>query len=107
MPGLDGHQRSSGSVKASRRPTFPSFPDGQGPATEVARLRRLGTIGVIAKPFNPLHLGDAVVALWNQRDAAGQGVISRSFRRRSRRGNAQSQSAISSVRGSRLSSFAR
>jgi DNA-binding response OmpR family regulator len=32
---------------------------------EVARVRGLSTIGVIAKPFDPMMLGNQVRALWN------------------------------------------
>jgi two-component system OmpR family response regulator len=34
--------------------------------TQVAHLLRLGAIGVIGKPFDPMTLGDEVVALWNK-----------------------------------------
>jgi CheY-like chemotaxis protein len=34
--------------------------------TQVAHLLRLGAIGVIGKPFDPMVLGDEVLALWNK-----------------------------------------
>jgi CheY-like chemotaxis protein len=37
---------------------------------EVARLFQLGAIGVIAKPFDPLKLGDEMLSLWKGSNAA-------------------------------------
>jgi CheY-like chemotaxis protein len=43
---------------------------------EVAPLRRLGALGVITKPFDPLKLVDQISALWNPRSTARSTVSS-------------------------------
>jgi len=42
-------------------------------AYEMMRYQRLGAIGVIAKPFDPLRLGDSLVELWTRARSAHHG----------------------------------
>ncbi|HAI58587.1 MAG TPA: hypothetical protein DCM32_01745 [Xanthomonadaceae bacterium] len=41
-----------------------AFVTGQAAAAEVAALRALGAVDVIAKPFDPLRLRERIEALW-------------------------------------------
>lgn len=49
------------------------FLTAQMSPTHVAHLIERGAIGVIGKPFDPLRLGDALLALWRSTDV-GRGV---------------------------------
>ena len=67
MPGLDGpsiYKRLCENILLANIPVI--FMTAKVLPTEVAHLVRLGAIGVIGKPFDPLTLGDEVVALWNK-----------------------------------------
>jgi two-component system, OmpR family, response regulator len=65
MPGLDGPatlKRMRNSELIDKIPVV--FLTAKVLPEEVARFLRLGAIGVIAKPFDPLKLGEEVLALW-------------------------------------------
>jgi two-component system, OmpR family, response regulator len=67
MPGLDGpstYKRLCANTLIADIPVI--FMTAKVLPTEVAQLLRLGAIGVIGKPFDPMALGDEVVALWNK-----------------------------------------
>jgi CheY-like chemotaxis protein len=66
MPGMDGptilrHMRSDPQLQ--HIPVI--FMTAKANPQEVARFRGLSAIGVIAKPFDPMTLGDQVRALWD------------------------------------------
>jgi CheY-like chemotaxis protein len=66
MPGLDGPstlQRMRESPPISNIPVI--FLTAKVLPAEVAHFLRLGALGVIGKPFDPLTLGDEIRALWN------------------------------------------
>jgi two-component system, OmpR family, response regulator len=65
MPGLDGPEtlkRMRQSALIARIPVI--FLTARSQPAEVAQLMESGAIGVITKPFDPLTLGDQVLALW-------------------------------------------
>ncbi len=67
MPGLDG----PGTLARLReRPELSHIPvvflTAKVQPSEVARLRDLGAADVIAKPFDPMTLGDQVKAVWKR-----------------------------------------
>jgi DNA-binding response OmpR family regulator len=67
MPGLDGpctYKRLCENTLLEEIPVI--FITAKILPTEVAHLLRLGAIGVIGKPFDPMTLGDEVLALWNK-----------------------------------------
>jgi two-component system, OmpR family, response regulator len=71
MPGLDGpstYKRMRASALLADIPVI--FMTAKVLPTEIAHFLRLGAIGVIGKPFDPMGLGDEVLALWNQAVAA-------------------------------------
>jgi DNA-binding response OmpR family regulator len=73
MPGVDGPstlKRMRASTSIADIPVI--FMTGDALPTQVDHLLRLGAIGVIAKPFDPLELYDRLGALWNKKAAAGQ-----------------------------------
>jgi CheY-like chemotaxis protein len=68
MPGLNGEE----TLQALR--DIPPFADtpaifmtAKAQQSEVGKLMRLGAIGVIVKPFNPMTLADDIVHLWKQK----------------------------------------
>jgi two-component system OmpR family response regulator len=65
MPGMDGPTTLQ---QLRAMPDFESIPvvfmTAKAMPQEVARFRELGANSVIAKPFDPLTLGDQVVAIW-------------------------------------------
>lgn len=68
MPGMDG----PATLKALR--ALPGaahipviFMTAKVQASEVSRYRALGALGVIAKPFDPMTLANAVRDIWTQR----------------------------------------
>jgi two-component system, OmpR family, response regulator len=68
MPGLDG----PGTLKRMREdPAIAHIPvifmTAKAMPREVALFRKMGAMGVIAKPFDPMELSKQVVALWNDR----------------------------------------
>jgi two-component system, OmpR family, response regulator len=67
MPGLDGpstYKRLCENTLLADIPVI--FMTAKVLPPEVAHLLRLGAIGVIGKPFDPIALGDEVLALWNK-----------------------------------------
>jgi DNA-binding response OmpR family regulator len=67
MPGLDGsstYKRMRESALIADIPVI--FMTAKVLPTEIAHFLHLGAIGVIGKPFDPVTLGDEVVALWNR-----------------------------------------
>jgi two-component system OmpR family response regulator len=67
MPGLDGpstYKRLCENTLLADIPVI--FMTAKVLPTELAHLLRLGAIGVIGKPFDPMALGDEVLALWNK-----------------------------------------
>jgi CheY-like chemotaxis protein len=65
MPGMDG---PSTLLKMRTMSGFESVPvifmTAKAMPQEIARFRELGAVAVIAKPFDPLTLGNQVVELW-------------------------------------------
>lgn len=65
MPGMDG---PSTLVKLRTIPGFERVPvifmTAKAMPQEVARFRELGAAAVIAKPFDPIQLGQQVVTVW-------------------------------------------
>ena len=71
MPGLDGpstYKRLCENTLLADIPVI--FITAKVLPPEVAHLLRLGAIGVIGKPFDPMALGDEVLALWNKAASA-------------------------------------
>jgi two-component system, OmpR family, response regulator len=70
MPGLDGPS-TLGRIRQS--PLIRDIPvvflTAKALPAEVAGFLRLGAIGVIAKPFDPLNLGNELIALWKGTEA--------------------------------------
>jgi two-component system, OmpR family, response regulator len=70
MPGMDGPT----ALRAFRhleplQATPVIFMTAKVQALELARYRRLGSLGVISKPFDPATLSQQVLDLWEQRGA--------------------------------------
>jgi len=65
MPGMDGPATLS-AMRERCGETVPPvvFMTAKVEPEEVARLEELGAIGVIAKPFDPMTLAEAVQAVW-------------------------------------------
>jgi CheY-like chemotaxis protein len=65
MPGMDG---PSTLMKLRTVPGLEKLPvvfmTAKAMPQEVARFRELGAAAVIAKPFDPIQLGNQVVAIW-------------------------------------------
>ena len=65
MPGMDG---PSTLQKMRTVPGIDKIPvvfmTAKAMPQEVARFRELGAVSVIAKPFDPIQLGNQVVAIW-------------------------------------------
>jgi len=67
MPGMDGPSTLLALRKLPELDGTPvAFMTAKVQPNEVIEYKRLGAIGVIAKPFDPMTLGDAVRALWIQ-----------------------------------------
>jgi CheY-like chemotaxis protein len=65
MPGTDGPttlQRMRADPRFARIPVI--FVTAKAMPAEVARFRELGAVAVIAKPFDPMQLGQQIVAIW-------------------------------------------
>lgn len=72
MPGLDGpstFKRMRGIARIADVPVI--FLTAKVLPIEVHQFLKLGAIGVIGKPFDPVKLCDDLLALWNKADAAG------------------------------------
>jgi CheY-like chemotaxis protein len=65
MPGMDG---PSTLQKLRTMPGLDKIPvvfmTAKAMPQEVARFRELGAVSVIAKPFDPIQLGNQVIAVW-------------------------------------------
>ena len=65
MPGMDG---PSTLLKMRSIPALAKIPvvfmTAKAMPQEVARFRELGAVSVIAKPFDPIQLGNQVIAVW-------------------------------------------
>lgn len=71
MPGLDGpstYKRIRENALIADIPVI--FMTAKVLPKEIDQYLRLGAIGVIGKPFDPIALGDEVVALWNKAASA-------------------------------------
>jgi CheY-like chemotaxis protein len=69
MPGTDGPmtlQRMRADPRFANIPVV--FVTAKAMPAEVARFRELGAVAVIAKPFDPLQLGQQIVAIWEGLD---------------------------------------
>jgi two-component system, OmpR family, response regulator len=65
MPEMDGTEVIQQMQKDRLLETIPViFMTAKALPDEVARLRSLGAVGVISKPFNPTRLGEEVLAQW-------------------------------------------
>jgi CheY-like chemotaxis protein len=65
MPGMDGPstlQKMRGHPELAKIPVV--FMTAKAMPQEVARFRELGAVSVIAKPFDPIQLGNQVIAVW-------------------------------------------
>jgi two-component system OmpR family response regulator len=65
MPGMDGPstlQRLRTMPGLEKIPVV--FMTAKAMPQEVARFRELGAVSVIAKPFDPIQLGNQVIAVW-------------------------------------------
>ena len=65
MPGTDGPttlQRMRADPRFANIPVV--FVTAKAMPAEVARFRGLGAVAVIAKPFDPMQLGQQIVAIW-------------------------------------------
>lgn len=74
MPGLDGPatlKRMRESTTIAAIPVI--FLTAKVLPAEVAHFLQLGAIGVIGKPFDPLKLGDEVLAIWDRAVPPGRG----------------------------------
>lgn len=68
MPGLNGEETLQALRDIPRFADTPAiFMTAKAQQSEVGKLMRLGAIGVIVKPFNPMTLADDIVALWKQK----------------------------------------
>jgi CheY-like chemotaxis protein len=71
MPGLDGPstiERMRANTMIESIPFI--FLTAKVMPSELAHVLKLGALGVIAKPFDPLKLGEQVLALWRRADSA-------------------------------------
>jgi two-component system, OmpR family, response regulator len=70
MPGMDG---PSTLLKLRTMPGLDRIPvvfmTAKAMPQEVARFRELGAVSVIAKPFDPIQLGNQVIAIWEGIDS--------------------------------------
>jgi CheY-like chemotaxis protein len=65
MPRLDGPstlQRLRADPELSRIPVV--FMTAKAMPQEVERFKQLGAVAVIAKPFDPMRLGEQVISIW-------------------------------------------
>jgi CheY-like chemotaxis protein len=65
MPGTDGPttlQRMRADPRFANIPVV--FVTAKAMPAEVARFRELGAVAVIAKPFDPMQLGQQIATIW-------------------------------------------
>jgi CheY-like chemotaxis protein len=78
MPGMDGpttYKRIRESPAIKSIPVI--FMTAKVLPSEVARFLSLGAIGVVAKPFDPLRLGEELAKIWTDADVAFEGSVRR------------------------------
>ena len=76
MPGLDGPATFRRMRKSELIGDIPViFLTAKVLPDEVARFLQLGAIGVIGKPFDPLKLGEELLALWDAKASSSRDVI--------------------------------
>lgn len=69
MPVMDGPTTLAGLRQIRALATTPAvFMTAKVMPSDVEFYKSLGVLGVIAKPFNPMELGNQVMALWKARD---------------------------------------
>ena len=67
MPAMDGPSTLSRMRSNSTLPFIPViFVTAKAMPQEIAYFRELGAAGVIAKPFDPMLLGEQVLTLWER-----------------------------------------
>jgi len=72
MPGMNGPEVLEALRQRADTATIPViFLTAKVQEGEVAKLRALGALDVIAKPFDPMTLADTVRALWAARPNSG------------------------------------
>jgi len=67
MPGMDGPEtlaRLRELPSAARIPVV--FMTAKALPQELEQFTRLGAVGVIAKPFDPMRLGEQLLAIWDK-----------------------------------------
>ena len=68
MPGMDGPDTLVELMKIETLKDTPSiFLTAKALPAEVERYRKLGALGVIPKPFDPMVLADKVKEIWERR----------------------------------------
>lgn len=68
MPGMNGPEVLAQLRKRSDTAAIPVvFLTAKAQEDEVGRLRALGVLDVVAKPFDPMTLSDTIKALWARR----------------------------------------
>ena len=66
MPGMDGDELAARMKEDPHLAAIPVvFMTARVGSVEIRRLRELGAIGVLAKPFDPMRLAVQVRELWN------------------------------------------
>jgi len=69
MPGIDGPDTLLALWKIGALKNTPAiFLTAKAMPSEVERYQEMGTLGVIAKPFDPMGLADKVRSIWETRD---------------------------------------
>ena len=72
MPGLDGRETFLALRRIPEMAATPMiFMTAKAQPEDVAEYRRLGITEVIAKPFDPLTLGDQIREVWSRLDHEG------------------------------------
>jgi CheY-like chemotaxis protein len=68
MPGMDGLATLAALRELPPLKDIPVvFMTAKVMAEEIGHLQSLGALGVVAKPFDPMTLGDDIAALWRAR----------------------------------------
>lgn len=68
MPGMSGDETLAALRRMDQFAETPAiFMTAKAQQSEVARLKEIGALGVITKPFDPMTLADEIVAIWRAR----------------------------------------